>query len=103
MPWKQLSVPTGAGYLDVQTSISNFSQANGDPPDFALFARTDDGTSSEILLLSPKAVEMMGNALPPTWTAAPDPRDFGWSLLFGHADAWERLGLQTPSQRGGDA
>lgn len=102
MAWKQCSIPLGVDYTDIQMQVSAFSMAKGDPADFALFARTDDETSSELLLLSPLAADMMGNILPPLWMDVSGAEQFGWSLLFGHEGSHQRLGLKTPGELAGD-
>lgn len=68
------------------------------PTEFALFYRTSDNYKNEIFLLSPGASRLAASLGGGTWTDAGDPRAFGWSLLVGHADAFNQFGL-TPSSR----
>ncbi len=70
----------------------------GAPKDCALFARNSDDMREHIYLLTPAATKWV-NALPGEWTDAGDPREYGWSGLIMHADAFERFGLKTPAQR----
>jgi len=103
MSWKQCSIPVGFDHTDIRMQVSAFAEAKGHPADFALFGRIDDETSSELLLLSPLAVKMMGNILSPLWIAVVHPERFGWSLLFGHVGCHSRLGLKTPGELAGDS
>lgn len=96
MDWKQFAIPQDEDYTPLQLKVEALFFAAGGPADVALFVRTLDDRSGEVLLLSPGAVRLFGNAVPPTWESTSIPSGFGWTLLVGHAEAREQLGLRSP-------
>ena len=98
MVWKQCSTPVGPAFTDIQMLLVGILHRMGYPPGFALFGRTADGGKVEVLLLSPDAVEILGNTLPPNWVELAEPENFTWTLLYGPSDSLERLGLNSGSE-----
>lgn len=102
MSWKQCFIPYGESYEVIQETVSSASLVRGNPTDMALFVRATDDYKHDVLLLSPGASHLAAS-FPGEWSDIGIPTDFAWSLLFGHADAHERLGLKTPREFGQSA
>jgi hypothetical protein len=100
MSWMQRTIPFGEDYFPTQEAASALALASGDPADLALFVRTADDMKTEVLLISPVLAKRVA-VLPGVWTDAADIAAYGWTLLFGHADANDRLGLRTPREAEG--
>lgn len=97
MPWKQCKISVDASYERLCEGVGLLALAHHDSLDIALFSRTTPDHRHRVLLLSPKAVELAGDALPDCWTECDAPELFQWDSVFGPADAAERFGLSRPS------
>lgn len=97
MPWKHCSIPIGASYERLLEGVGLLALAHGNSPDIALFTRTTPDRRRRVLLLSPKAVELAGDALPEGWKQCEAPELFEWDPVFGPGDACTRFGLTRPS------
>lgn len=96
MPWKHCRISIGANYERLKEGVRLLALANEDAPEIALFTRTTPCRRHRILLLTPKAVELAGDALPDSWTDCEAPELFEWDLVFGPIDACERFRLCRP-------
>jgi hypothetical protein len=97
MCWKQCRISVDESYERFHEGVGLLALANGNSQDIALFTRTTPDHRHRVLLLSPKAVELAGDALPDRWTHCDAPELFEWDAVFGPADACERLGLARPT------
>jgi hypothetical protein len=97
MPWKQCRISINTRYERLLEGVRLLALANGNSPDIALFTRTTPDHEHRVLLLSPKAVELAGDALPDCWTDWEAPELFEWDPVFGPPQACERFGLVRPS------
>lgn len=97
MPWKHCRISISASYERLLEGVGLLALANGDPPDIALFTRTTPCRRQRVLLLTPRAVELAGDALPESWKPCEAPELFEWDAVFGPADACARFGLNRPS------
>jgi len=100
MPWKHSRISITASYERLLEGVRLLALANDNSPDIALFTRTTPDHEHRVLLLTPTAVELAGNALPDCWTDCEAPELFEWDPVFGPPDACERFGLRQPSFRG---
>jgi|GEM_PF-4580815 len=96
MPWKHCKISIDQCYERLLEGVGLLALANGDAPDIALFTRTTPDRQHRVLLLSPRAVELAGDALPEHWADCDAPELFEWDPVFGPPDACERFGLQRP-------
>lgn len=97
MPWKHRRIPISASYERLLEGVGLLALANANSPEIALFSRTTPCRRYRILLLTPRAVELAGDALPDDWQECEAPGLFEWDPVFGPADACERFGLARPS------
>lgn len=96
MPWKHCKISVSESYERLHEGVGLLALANGNSPDIALFTRTTPDHRRRVLLLSPRAVELAGDALPDRWTTCDAPELFEWDPVFGPADACVRFGLSRP-------
>ena len=99
MAWKQCRIAISASYDRLVEGVGLLALANGNCPDIALFTRTTPDRRHRILLLTPRAIELAGDALPDDWCDCDAPELFEWDLVFGPADACERFCLTRPCFR----
>jgi len=99
MPWMQCKITVEASSARMEQGVALLARANAESPEIALFARTMADQRRRMLLLSPKAVELAGEALSELWTVCEAPELFEWDLVVGPAEASQRFGLQRPSFR----
>ncbi|CAN7555821.1 hypothetical protein LJR219_003986 [Phenylobacterium sp. LjRoot219] len=97
MPWKQCRIAVEASYEQLHEGVGLLALANKDAQDIALFSRTTPDHRHRVLLLSPRAAELAGDALCDRWTECDAPELFEWDPVFGGADACQRFGLCRPS------
>jgi transcriptional regulator with XRE-family HTH domain len=83
------------GDFGVQNAFEQLFMAAAGPAEAALFCRTSRDRKDEVFLLSAGASRFSA-ALPGNWGPAANPSLYGWTLLVGHSDARERLGLPGP-------
>lgn len=93
--WKQAATPFPGDYRGIQEPFERAFLAAGGPADAALFARTSADMKSEIFLVSPAAATFI-RTMAGDWTDAVNPSLFGWSLLVGSGNPYERLGVRPP-------
>ena len=96
--WKQCATLFPGDFEGIQDPFETLFTALRAPPEMALFSRTTNDLKHQIFLLTPEAA-VHSPALRGDWLDAGDPTQHRWSLLVGHADAFERFGLQPPNQR----
>jgi hypothetical protein len=89
MGWLQKVTPYPGDIDGVQRPFERLYEERGRPDDFAMFTRSSIDGNSEIYLVTPAAADAVGSG----WEPAEDPSTFGWGLLVGPADAFERFGL----------
>jgi len=87
------------GDCTIQDKFDLLFMAERKPRECALFCRTTKDFTSEIFLLTPGAGKY-AKLLPGDWDDAGDPREYGWTLLVGHAGAHEDFGLSIPDRSG---
>ena len=97
MRWKQCTISIKDSYEQLHEGVRLLALANHDTPDIALFTRTTPDHRHRVLLLSPLAAELAGDALCERWTECEAPELFEWDLVHGTADACERFALCRPS------
>ena len=93
MSWKHRRIPICASYKRLLQGVMLLALANGDSPEIALFSRTTACRRHRVLLLTPEAVRLAGDALPEEWGLCEAPELFEWDRVFGADDACERFGL----------
>jgi hypothetical protein len=99
MTWKHCAILLDEDYACIRDAVGLMALAAGDPPEVGLFSRTTPDRRQRVLLLSPLAVELAGDALPARWTDCDAPGEFRWDMVFGRDDTCERLGLTRPDFR----
>jgi hypothetical protein len=101
MYWRQCTLPKGVDYSPIQETVSDWSLGHGDVQPVSLFVRTAVDEDHNMLLLSPGANDLAA-LLPGKWPETKNPERFGWSLLFGPSDSFERYGLRSTGDLGGE-
>jgi hypothetical protein len=96
MPWKQCAISIHEDYECIEDGVALLALSAGDPPEVALFTRTTADRRQRVLLLSPLAVELIGDALASRWSDCDAPEIFEWDLALGPIEAYARLGLSRP-------
>ncbi|HKR88019.1 MAG TPA: hypothetical protein VJS38_07570 [Phenylobacterium sp.] len=97
MGWKQCVISIQDSYEQLHEGVRLLALANKDSVDIALFTRTMPDHRHRVLLLSPLAAELAGDALCDRWTASEAPELFEWDLVHGSPGACERFGLCRPT------
>jgi hypothetical protein len=96
MGWKHCEIDIGDNCECILDALALLALSAGDPPEIALLTRTTDDRRRRILALSPLAVELAGDMLPPRWTDC-DPPTCEYALMYGQARSWDCLGVPRPS------
>jgi hypothetical protein len=97
MPWKQCAISIHESYECIEDGVALLALSAGDPPEVALFTRTTADRRQRVLLLSPLAVDLIGDALASRWSDCEAPEIFEWDLALGPVEAFTHLGLSRPS------
>ena len=97
MRWKQCTISIHDHYEQLHEGVRLLALANKDSADIALFTRTTPDHRHRVLLLSPLAAELAGDALCDRWVECEAPELFEWDLVHGPADACERFALCRPT------
>jgi hypothetical protein len=96
MGWKQLTITIDDGYERIRDGVDLLLASASADDGVGLFSRTSVDRRHRILLLSPRAVEIAGDALSRRWVDCEAPELFDWDLVAGVAGVCERLGLARP-------
>lgn len=97
MCWKQCTISIQDSYERLHEGVRLLALASGDSPEIALFTRTTPDHRHRVLLLSPLAAELAGDALCDRWVECEAPELFEWDLVHGTVESCERFGLCRPT------
>lgn len=96
MSWKHRTIGFDESYERIRDGVELLALKAGECADVFLFTRTTADRRGRVLLLSPLAVELAGDALGACWVECEAPELFEWDLVIGPPDGCDRLGLRRP-------
>jgi hypothetical protein len=96
MPWKQRIIGIDEGYERIRDGVDLLTLKPGCVEGVALLTRTTADRRRRVLLLSPRAVELAGDALAESWQPCDAPELFQWDPVVGSAEICRQLGLARP-------
>lgn len=99
MGWKHCKMRIDECYERIRDGVELLALKAEDPCEVALFSRTTADRCHHVLLLSPRAVQLAGDALSERWAECEAPELFEWDLVVGPHEACGKLGLPRPQFR----
>ncbi len=96
MGWKHCIVPLGESCEQIRDGIDLLAAGAHGSAEVALFTRATTDHCGHVLLLSPRGVELAGDALSARWSDCGDPGVYEWDLVEGALGSNELLGLRRP-------
>jgi hypothetical protein len=91
--WRMKEMPL-AEWAQFQEQFGEIQLLTGAHPDLVMFAKNEPGDElTEIYIHGPQ-VDLLERFSPGGWKDSKAPSGAGVSLLVGHADSWERFGIE---------